>query len=299
MKSTTPVRGRRSKRLKTAATAVRTGGNGITGGDGSGRRQNSDQRGDSELLALSADPYVDVDDAHERLRELQVAFEDRGDRRAIFLSVYSRMTGAVAERVRRGYFNDADWVRDYLVVFANHYREAVHNYEAGNTADLADAWRLAFDAAVRGDSLVLQDLALGVNAHINYDLALTLATVGIEPNRSQKYADHKAVTEIIRDVFNEAQNSLATRAAPGIKTLDESLGRLDEWLCVFTIAECRESAWRTAVALDSRFSLRRQVARWTNDAAATGAAHLILVSQTSERVHDTLLMLEGSAHEDN
>ncbi|ELZ29850.1 hypothetical protein C474_12476 [Halogeometricum pallidum JCM 14848] len=256
------------------------------------------RRGDSELLALSAEPYVDAAEAHDRLRALCAAFEARRDRRAAFLSVYVRMTGAVAARVRREEFEDPEWVHDYLVAFANLYREAIHDYESGNLSSLADPWLLAFDAAERGDSLVLQDTALGVNAHINYDLSLAVAAVGVDPDRAAKRADHRAVTDVIRDVVDETQDALAARDAAGLRMLDESLGSFDERFLVFTVDECRDSAWRTAVALRSRFGARRRLARWTNAVTSTGAAHLILSSRASDRVHESLRTLERTAGED-
>ena len=230
---------------------------------------------DSEVLGLVSDPYTAVGETHERLRALLSAFEERADRRAVFLSIYARMTGAVARRVQRGEFADPDWVSAYLVAFANRYRVAVRDYETGAFDSLATPWLLAFEAAQGGESLVVQDAALGVNAHINYDLALALDDVGVGPNREGRYRDHCTVIDVIADLVDETQRSLASREAAGLATLDAALGRLDERLTVFAIDECRESAWRTAVALDSRCRLRRRFARWINDATATGAAHII------------------------
>ncbi|MFC6725055.1 DUF5995 family protein, partial [Halobium palmae] len=271
--STGPTGGRRRTRLRVAAEGVRTR-----------PPKHLRDRVDPELVALTAEPYTTVEGTDERLRALRAAFERRGDRRALFLSVYSRMTGAVAKRVERGEFEDPEWVSAYLVAFANLYREAVHAYEIGDAGALADAWLLAFDAAERGDCLVVQDTALGVNAHINYDLALALDRVGIGPNRARKFADHAAVTEVIRNVLDETQEALADRGAPGLETVDESLGSFDERFLVFTVDQCRDSAWRTAVALRSRFSLRRRLARWLNDVTSTGVARLILTSRANERL---------------
>jgi hypothetical protein len=202
------------------------------------------------------------------------------------------MTGAVADHIEQGTFADPEWVGAYLVAFANLYRQAAYDYETDALDSVPDPWQLAFEAADRGDSLVIQDALLGVNAHINYDLALTLAEVGVEPHRDRKYADHELVTEVIREIIDESQAALAARDAPGLGTVDQSLGRFDERLWVFTIDECRDSAWRTAVALTSRFSVRRTVAHWINDVTSTGAAHLLLSSKTSSRLHDSLRSLE-------
>jgi hypothetical protein len=252
------------------------------------------REGDPKIRELLTSPYTSVEETHERLRELRDAFEERGDRRAVFLSVYARMTRAVGDRIRDGVFADPTWVSEYLVAFANLYREATLAYETGDFDSLPTPWQLAFEAAERGDSLVVQDAALGVNAHINYDLALTLERVGVAPNRTAKYGDHHLVTDVIREILDETQDELAERDAPGLAAFDEALGPVDEWLWVFTIDECRDSAWRTAVAFHSRIPLRGRLARWTNAVTSTGAAHLLLASRTSARLHDAARSLEGA-----
>jgi hypothetical protein len=283
-----PAVGRRERRqLRLAARGVRRP-----------RPVPETSRADEEVLALVETPYADVDEAEEKLRTLQTLFERRGDRRAIFLAIYARMTAAVADHIDRGTFRDPEWVGAYLVAFGNLYRAAVHAYEVGDFEALPTPWLLAFDAAARGDALVLQDASLGVNAHINYDLALALVRVGLTPDSAKKYADHAAVTDLIRDLVDEAQEGLVDRDAAGFGAFEESLGRVDEWLLVATIDECRDSAWRTAVALSSRFGPRRRLARWFNEATSTGAAHLILSSQSNGRVHDALRTFERGRRPD-
>ena len=151
-------------------------------------------------------------------------------------------------------------------------RSAVRDYESGDLSSLADPWQLPFEAAENGDSLVLQDALLGVNAHINYDLAQAVDEAGVRPDRQAKYDDHSRIIDVIATVIDDAQDWLVEYGADGIEAVDESLGRLDEHLMVLTIDECRDSAWRTAVALNSRFRTRRRLARWINDVTSTGAA---------------------------
>jgi len=276
----------RHRQLRSVVRAVRTGQPAPTAGPG-----------DPTLLALVAEPYTDVDAVHSGLHELLSAFEAREDRRAVFLSIYARMTDAVGRRIDRGAFVDPDWVGDYLVAFANRYRVAVRGFEAGDADAVAAPWQLAFEAAADGDALVLQDAMLGVNAHINYDLALALDDAGVDTDRAAKYADHCAIIDVIAGLVDEAQAGLADRDADGLATLDSTLGRLDEWATVATIDECRDSAWRTAVAMRSRYRCRRRLARWLNDRTATGAAHLIGSSRANDRVHGALADLERSTGE--
>jgi hypothetical protein len=140
-------------------------------------------RADPELLALVADPYADVADARERLRALERTLYEREDGRAAFLTVYARVTEAVEGGVAESRFADPDWVARYLVAFADHYRRAFEAFERGTLANVPDPWQVAFDRACSPETLVVQDVLLGVNAHVNYDLALALHDVGIDPDR--------------------------------------------------------------------------------------------------------------------
>ncbi|WP_439028446.1 DUF5995 family protein [Haloarchaeobius sp. DT45] len=254
----------------------------------------SHHTGDPDIVALVTDPFTSVADAHDRLLTLERLFVDRDDRRAVFLSIYGRVTELVGAGIDGGEFEDGEWVTRYLVEFANRYRQALLDFETGNLAALSDPWQLAFEAAERGDCLVVQDAMLGINAHINYDLAFALHEAGVSSDRRRKYADHCTVNDILRCLVDEAQDTLAADYdAPGITTVDESMGRLDESLSIRTIREGRDSAWRNAVALDSRWKARRRFARWITRVTATGAAYLLLSPNTSSRVHGALQQFEA------
>ncbi len=279
-----PPSGRHSRQLRSAVRGVVTT-----------HPSSSGPPSEPDVLSLVDQPFTGVTETHERLSELLETFEAHDDRRAVFLSIYSRMTREVARGVRDSTFTDPEWVGEYLMAFANLYREAVKLYEQGDTEALPDPWQLAFDTARTETGLVLQDAALGINAHINYDLALALNRVGIEDDRSRKYDDHAAIIEIIAGLVDEAQESLAARDAEGLETADSLLGSFDEWLTVQSIHQCRESAWRTAVGLNSRLRPRRAFARWFNAVTATGAAYLIVSTRANGTLHETLAQLEGTS----
>jgi hypothetical protein len=250
------------------------------------------RRPDPDIRSLITDPFASVGDAHERLTALESLFRERGDRRGAFLCVYARVTGAVGAAIDEGAFADPDWVTDYLVTFADLYREALLAYETGDLVALPDPWQVAFETAARGDALVVQDVVLGINAHVNYDLALALHRVGVGPDRRARYADHCAVNAVLRSLVDEVQDRIAANYAPGVADLDESFGRLDEALSMVSLAEGRDSAWRSAVALSSRFRLRRRLARWVLRTSSTGTAYLLLAPTVNRSVADALAGLE-------
>jgi hypothetical protein len=135
---------------------------------------------------MSDAAYRTLDDVVEGLGAWERRFRGSGDRRAVFLTLYGIVSAEMRQRVAAGAFADPEWVHRYAVAFANLYREALGNYEAGRTTLVPKAWRLCFDAAGRGTGLVLQDMLLGVNAHVNNDLPLALSHVSIDPDRTAR-----------------------------------------------------------------------------------------------------------------
>ena len=113
-----------------------------------------------------------------RMAAMSATWEQAGDGRAIFLDCYAKMTAAVFEAVDDDRFVDGDWVLQLLVHFAGYYDASVDGGPEG--VAVPEPWVLAHAAAVGNDAHPMQLLLAGVNAHINYDLVLTLIDV-LEP----------------------------------------------------------------------------------------------------------------------
>jgi hypothetical protein len=248
---------------------------------------------DPALVDLVETPFDSLEGALERLEALESALRDRRDRRAVFLTVYSRMTRAIRARIRDGRFGDPEWMRRYTVAFADYYRRAFLDFERGRLGGVPAPWRIAFDTSVGGRGLVVQDAFLGINAHINYDLALTLGDVGIDPDRPAKRADHRAVDGVLRRLVDAQQDALAELYAPGIEDVDETLGRFDESFALLGMTEGREQAWRVAaVTTDVGFPPVRSYARWVLRTTATGGAAFVLSPRVAPELMRTLRRVE-------
>lgn len=250
--------------------------------------------GSVDLSDLLAVPYCDPADAHHGLALLERRLFQAGDRRAVFLTVYSVVTARVRRDITADRFRDPDWVADYLTAFANRYRTALLAYEQGHRARVPGAWQVAFDAALGGETLVTQDALLGINAHVVYDLAFALADVGIDP-RPARRADHAAVNAVLADLVDTEQAVLAARYAPGLAALDAAGGRLDERLAFLTLAEGRDWAWRCAVSLADGGPFATRAVHWLLEMVALGAARLIRSPTYNGAALDRLRRLEAGA----
>jgi hypothetical protein len=101
---------------------------------------------------------------------------------------------------------------------------------------------------------VLQNLFLGINAHINYDLVLAITDVlepewgGIEPDLQEvRYRDHCLVNTIIAETIDIVQDEVVERHAPSLDLLDKALGPLDEWMIARMIRGWRDDVWQNAL----------------------------------------------------
>ncbi len=231
---------------------------------------------DPAVLALVREPFTSVAETSKRLHELEQLFRERGDRRAVFLTVYARVTGKVATGIEHGEFEKPAWVANYLVTFANFYRKALLDFETGDYESLSDAWRLFFRATA-ADALVIQCAVLGINAHVNYDLALALRAVGIDGDRAAKYRDHRRINEILWRLVDETLDRLAETYAPGLATVADVAGRFGEWIWFLGLAVGREGAWWIAVILtELRWGFLQRTVRWTMGRFSTAVAYAVL-----------------------
>lgn len=194
-------------------------------------------------------PCRTLEDVLVRLAAIEEAGLRAGDRQARFATLYAVMTEEIRQRLEAGFFEDNAWVRRFAVAFANLYFEAYDAAGAGRADGTPKAWRLYFDALASGRTILLQDLLLGVNAHINHDLAWALVGIGIDPDRERRARDHRAVNRVLAGITQRATDRLATAYAPGLRTLDAVGGELDEIVGQFSIEVARDNAWEGAVAL--------------------------------------------------
>lgn len=190
-----------------------------------------------------------------QMTDLVGRWQQCADRRAIFLDCYLRMTQNMLTALDAGEFHDTLWVDRLLERFAGYYFDALYAYEQNRT--LAPAvWRVAYDAANRPTTMTLQNLMLGVNAHINYDLVLvTVELLNKEwqhldaTERRYRYTDYTHVNQIIARTIDIVQDEIITRTSPAFGVIDALLGQIDEWATERLITAWREEVWRHAVTL--------------------------------------------------
>ena len=126
------------------------------------------------------DPNDPIDAVLLQLDEIVAWCLANGSRAGYFAALYRRVTRTVRERIGTGYFADDARMEVLDVTFAGRYLMAFQQWRAGDPA-ISAGWKVAFDAAADPTLLILQNLLVGMNAHITYDLGIATAQVAATP----------------------------------------------------------------------------------------------------------------------
>ena len=196
---------------------------------------------------------TDIEGVLEALREVVDDSVRTGSRIGYFASLYRQVTVAVAEGIERDEFEDGPRMSRFDAAFGARYLRALDAWREEQRLGrrgtvLGKSWRRAFQAAAEPGPVIAQHLVLGVNAHINLDLAFAAADTC--PGRSIHHLekDYQHVNEILIDVLGTLQDAIG-ELSPVLRTFDRAFGRLDEEMFGFSIVEARRAAWDAAVQL--------------------------------------------------
>jgi hypothetical protein len=187
------------------------------------------------------------------IRQMTSRFEPLAsscDHDAIFALTYLRVTEEYRRTVESPtFFDDTSFVNHEDVIFARYYFAAYDAWEAGRTAEVAPAWRIAFDAARDRAVSANGNLLLGISAHVQRDLPFVLYSIGlVKPDGGSRKPDHDRVNEILNRVTDDVIAEVARRFDPTID--DTNLPTfLDDFVLFQTIVSWRETAWRHAELL--------------------------------------------------
>lgn len=191
----------------------------------------------------------------DRMDAMEADLERRGDARRYFHATYRRTTVAVAEEISRGGFEDNPWLERWDVRFADLYLEAFDRFEA--TGRTVGPWQVAFEQAADPTVPPLRLVLLGMNAHINYDLAQALLAV-IEPAEfddpellARRGRDHEHIDAVLASRVRAEDKELERIEPPGSRTLlDRLLVPLNTAGTKKFLRESRRKVWHNARTLD-------------------------------------------------
>ena len=192
------------------------------------------------------EPSLSIAHVVSRLTEIINTCRDQGLRHGYFAVLYRHMTLAVQKAILDKKFQDNERMERLDMIFADRYLQAWHQYRQGQKP--TKSWQRAFEAAQKDELIVFQHLLLGVNAHINLDLAIAAAQTCPVPGIIHMKGDFEHINQIIGSLTGDMQNRLGNIFWP-MKFLRNILNGSDEAVVEFSISKARAASWVQAVAL--------------------------------------------------
>lgn len=218
--------------------------------------------------------------AHAAMQERLDGLSPERESRRPFLETYVRTTSAVGVAIEQGVFEDAPWVEQWTVDFADFYLDALDADLTGD-AGVSRPWRLAFDAPA--DLHPLQHVLLGINAHINLDLPQALLAVISDDDFAdtalleRRRRDHEHIDAVLSGRVAAEDKELSATSSQ--RLVDRALRPANRWGSRHFLRESRQKVWHNTIELQ-----RARVAG--PDAYATRLAELELLS--AARIADLL-----------
>jgi hypothetical protein len=146
------------------------------------------------VLSLAAPAWADHTAAHT-IEQMIAHYQDPAlePQNRPFALLYLRTTEGMRDANNAGEFSNPQfWDSEVIPTFADYYLDAYAAWRRGDQRQVDPAWRIAFRADP-GKLTCTQLLYLGINAHVNNDLAFVIEELG--PRYT--YPDHKHVDDVL------------------------------------------------------------------------------------------------------
>jgi hypothetical protein len=212
-----------------------------------------------------------------QIRRLREARDTWGcNHRAVFATTYLMLTKQIFEDVKTGFveenFLDPDYLYTEDALFASVYFRTAKAYDRGD--EIAKAWQIAFDTAKRNDTGAVQDMLLGINAHVQNDMPFVLAHLGLrEPDGTSRKPDHDVANGALNRGYEDVVEEVRLRFDEAIGLTNPAALPVDDLLGLELVRTWRENVWRNAEKLLNAEGKQeqRQVAKQIEDDAALAA----------------------------
>ncbi len=190
-------------------------------------------------------PCQTIDDVIARLDQVIECCINERSRLGYFAALYRNVTVRVRDDIAAGRFEDGPRMERLDVIFANRYLDAL--YQSWRGAPTTASWSVAFRTARLRSPIIFQHILLGMNAHINLDLALAaVETSGSDLPGLER--DFQEITVLLGEMIDAVQERV-NRVSPWFRIVDRVGGRTDEQVCAFAIRKARDTAWSAALEL--------------------------------------------------
>lgn len=201
------------------------------------------------------------------LEELRAVALADGSAAGYFPAMYARVTDRIRAGIADRRFADGERMERFTTTFAGWFLRARRG-----TGPVPDCWRATTDVADDPRLLIVQHLLLGINAHVNYDLAnVVVELVPRGGDLEALHPDFDAVNDVLAETLPLVLGELARVARWTNLVAARGGGRLFD----FSLGVARAQAWATAERLQRLDDDQRATEVAALDELVCVLAHLV------------------------
>ena len=163
-----------------------------------------------------------------------------------FAALYRKVTVKVKEGIAQGRFEDGPRMERLDVTFANRYLTALNQFRSGQQPFLS--WLASFKAASSWRPIILQQLLLAMNPHINLDLGIAAAETCPGDELPSLQHDFDEINNILAALVGQVESEI-NEVSPWINFLDHIDPKADTAIVNFSMDKARACAWDLATKL--------------------------------------------------
>lgn len=189
-----------------------------------------------------------------------------------FAALYTHVEAAIATALREKRFAEPQMLSRVNEVFLGRYFDAFQSRRRG--LPTTGVWKAAFDAADDPHLCVVQHLLLGMNAHINFDLAIAVNDA-LDPDELRTFEpDFVLMNGLLASLVEDVSADIAT-FWPLLAWINRIGDRPEDVIIDFSMRLARENAWHMALELSALSGGARDHAIAGFDSRAVALAHAI------------------------
>lgn len=196
----------------------------------------------------SPPPPKTIDEVLQQLDQIIFTCRKESSRLGFFATLYRNVTIKIKEGISAGLFDDGPRMERLDVAFANRYLAALEGFRQNEP--LSNCWRVAFQTAANYWPLIIQQLLIGTNAHINFDLGIAAAGIAPGPDLPGLRDDFDRINNILDGMILKVRTDVEA-LSPWIKFLDQLAPTAEDRIINFSLNKARASAWLVAIMVNS------------------------------------------------
>ncbi len=198
------------------------------------------------MILYSGMQIQNIQDVISQLTQIEQHCLSTQNRAGYFAALYKRMTAAVINGINTNQFENNTRMDKLDALFAQRYIDAYNCYYSKSPC--STSWKTVFDCCNEPSLIVLQHLLLGINTHINLDLAIAAATVAPGNAINALQNDFNHINSLIASLINDVQECLCEVWFP-MRFLTKIANGKQMAVLNFSIDKARDVSWANAVLL--------------------------------------------------